>query len=57
MVQVCYLKQYLGIETVSCRQLQRMARMDIDQNLKKFGQLFQVLISNITKKIIMVSAP
>ena len=30
MVQSCYLKQYLGIETLSRRQLQRMARVDID---------------------------
>jgi len=60
MVQFCYLKQYLGIETVSCRQLQRMARMDIDSNLKKYGQLFQVLMQYLQispKKIIMVIAP
>ena len=30
MVQFCYLKQYLGIETLSFRQLQLMARVDID---------------------------
>ena len=26
----CYLRLFLGIETVSCRLLQRMTRMDMD---------------------------
>ena len=30
MVQFCYLRPYLAIETVSCRLLQRMERMDMD---------------------------
>ena len=30
MVQFCYLSLRLGIETVSCSQLQRMVRMDKD---------------------------
>jgi len=42
MVQLCYFRLYLGTETVSCRLLQRMARMDMDWNLEKLGQLFQV---------------
>ena len=43
MVQFCYLRLYLGTETISCRLCQRMARMDMDCNLKKLGQGFQVL--------------
>ena len=38
MVQFYYLRLFSGIETVSCRLLQRMARMDLDLNLKTFGQ-------------------
>ena len=34
---------YLDTETVSCRLLQRIARMDMDWNFEKFGQHFQVL--------------
>ena len=33
---------YLNIETVSCRLMQRMAKMEIRSNLKKMGQLFQL---------------
>ena len=33
---------YLGIETVFCRLLQGMARMDMDLNLEKLAQLFHV---------------
>ena len=32
-----------GIETVSCRLLQRMPRTEMDWNLKKLGQLFRNL--------------
>ena len=32
MVQFCYLRLYLGPETISCRLLQRMASMDMDWN-------------------------
>ena len=32
MVQFCYLRLYLGTETISCRLLQRMASMDMDWN-------------------------
>ena len=31
-------QNYLSIETVFCRLLQRMVRMEIDLNLKKSGQ-------------------
>ena len=34
---------YLGIETVSCRPLERMARMDVDWNLKKMKVLMLCL--------------
>ena len=30
MVQFCYFRIYIGIETVSCRPLQRIPRMDVD---------------------------
>ena len=44
MVHFCYLKNHLGIETVSCRLLQWMLRMDVNSNLKKLGQPFQASI-------------
>ena len=45
MVQFCYLRLYLiGIQTVFCLLLPRMARMDMDWKLKKLGQLFQVFM-------------
>ena len=40
----CYVRLYLAFETVSCRLLQQVAKMDMDWNLEKLGQLFQVLI-------------
>ena len=47
MLQFCSLRLPLGIETVSRRLSQRLARMDMDGNMKKsannLGQLFQVL--------------
>ena len=47
MLQFCSLRLHLGIESVSCRLSQRLARMDMDGNMKKsannLGQLFQVL--------------
>ena len=39
MVQFCFLRSYLGTETVSFHLLLRMARMDMDWNLKKLSQL------------------
>ena len=44
MVHFCYLKNHLDIETVSCRLLQWMLRMDVNSNLKKLGQTFQASI-------------
>ena len=44
MVQFCYVRLYLGIVTVSCHLLQRMARMEMDWDLKQLGQLFRVLM-------------
>ena len=41
LVQFCYWRLYLGIETISCRRLLRMARMDMDSCLKKMGQRFK----------------
>ena len=43
---------YLGIETVPCRPVQRMAKMDKDWNLNKLGQLFDAMPTRITQKII-----
>ena len=37
MVQVCYLRLYYDVYSVSCHLLLRMARMEMDWNLKKFG--------------------
>ena len=58
----CYLRLYLDFETVSCRLLQQVAKMDMDWNLEKLGQLFQVLIMLCLQKIknqniIMVGSP
>ena len=39
MVQFCFVRSYLGIETVSFHLLLRMARMNMDWNLKKLSQL------------------
>ena len=44
MVHCCYLRPYLGIESVSCCLLLGMARVDIDWNTKQSGQPFQVLM-------------
>ena len=56
---ICHLRLCLSAETVSCRLLQRMARMDMDCNLKKFVQPFQVLVLCLQKspKIIVVIDP
>lgn len=35
MAKFCYLRLYLGIETLSCRLLQGMARIVMDWNLNK----------------------
>ena len=37
MVKACSLRLYLGIETVFCRLLQWMARMDMELKLEKGG--------------------
>ena len=49
---------FFDIEIVSCRLLQRIARMDMDWKLKKLGQLFQVSMPCLQKwpKIILASA-
>ena len=39
MVQFCFVRSYLGIETVSFHPLLRMARMNVDWNLKKLSRL------------------
>jgi len=40
MIQFHYVRLYLAIETVFYRLLQRMARMDMDLDLKKLDQRF-----------------
>ena len=50
MVQFCYLRLYSTIETVSCRLLPQMARMDMDWRLKRLGQPFQVLLWNLQNR-------
>ena len=47
MIQFCYFRLNLGIDTVSCCLL---PRMDMDWNLKILGQLFQVLMLCLWKK-------
>ena len=42
-------KTILGNETVSCCQLQSMPKMDMDWNLTKLEQLFQVLMLCLQK--------
>ena len=44
MIQFCYLRLYLDIETVSCRLLKQMARMDMDS--LKFIRLLRVVFSS-----------
>lgn len=58
MVNFCYLRIYLDIETASCCLLQWMTRMDMDWSLKMLGQLFQVLMPAkiISKWICLVSS-
>ena len=44
MVQFSYSRPHFGIETVSCHVLQGIVRMEMDCNLKKLGQPFQLLM-------------
>ena len=60
MVQFFYVRLYLGIKTVSFRPLLRMARMDMDWNLKKLGYFFSsfnATPSNIAKKLLWLVLP
>ena len=61
MVQFCYFILYLlGIETVFCCLLLPMARMDMDWNLKKLGQLFlnfKLMPTKNHQKIILLCIP
>ena len=43
MVQFCYLRLWLGTQTASFRLLLRMARIDMDWNLKELDDIFQVV--------------
>ena len=53
MVQFCYLRLYLGIVTVSCHLLQRMARMEM--NWMNFSS-FNAISAKLTLKNIMFHA-
>ena len=53
MVQFCYLRLHLGIETLSCRLLQWIARMDLNSSFSSF----KIKPTKITLEIIMVGAP
>ena len=60
MVQFCYLRLYLGIESVSFRPLLRMTRMDMDWNLKKLGYFFSsfnATPAKIAKKLLWLVLP
>lgn len=50
MVQFCYLRLYLGIETVSCRCFATDGMDGHELNLKKMGQPFEVLMLMPPKK-------
>ena len=60
MVQFCYSRLYLGIETISCRLLQGIQRMGMDWDLKKLhGPTFSssnATPAKITQNNIKVSA-
>ena len=49
MVYNCYLRLSYATETDSCRLLLLMAKMELDCNLKKLGQFFQVLMPCLQK--------
>ena len=53
MVQLYYLRLHLGIEALSCRLLQWIARMDTNSSFSSF----KTVPSKITLKVIMVGAP
>ena len=44
MGQFCYLRLSSGIDTVSCRLLLRMGRMNMDSSLKNLDQIFRGLM-------------
>ena len=60
ILQFCSLRLYLGIETISCRLSQQMARMDMDRKMKKsaetLGQLFQVLWLVLPDEVCLISS-
>ena len=60
MLQFCSLRLYLGIETISCRLSQQMARMDMDRKMKKsakkLGQLFHVLWLVLPDEVCLISS-
>ena len=49
MLQFCYLILHLGIDTVSCRLLQQMLKMNMDWNLKKLGIFFPKITCSACK--------
>ena len=60
MVQFGYLRLLLSFETVSCRLLQRMGRMDMDWNtLKNWAYFvkFYAESAKITKKLLRLVLP
>ena len=51
MLQICFLRLYVGIETVSCRLLLLKERMDIGRNLKKLGQVLKLCLQKSPKRL------
>lgn len=43
MIEFAYVRLYCSPETVVCLPLSRMARMQMDYNLKRLANVFQVL--------------
>ena len=51
MLQICFLRLYVGIETVSCRLLLLKERMDMGRNLKKLGQVLKLCLQKSPKRL------
>ena len=49
MLQICFLRLYVGIETVSCYLLLQKERMDMGRNLEKLGQVLKLCLQKSPK--------
>ena len=53
MIQFCFLRLYVGIETVSCFLLLQKTRMDMDRNLEKLGQVLMLCLQKSTNWLVL----